>query len=212
VNPHGLHLARRLQHALSGLTLLAVTYTPVLVEHWTACLLALCFGAGVVLVLHWWRLHDERVQALLLKTYGPLARPREMDDKRIPGAFWFMLGIACALLATQLCRPLPEGLGALRAAMLFLSLGDPMAGIAGRMFPASPRLPGSDKTWAGCLACFLTCTCCAATQSHDLAWCWYAGMVGALSEAAQPAQLDDNFWIPLASVLGLAMAPAPHSL
>ena len=96
-NANGLHLARRAQHAASGLVLLPVSYSPLLiVDHRCVCLALLLMGAAVVFALHVARLRSPAVQRFLVAAYGPLARQDEID-MRVPGAFWFMHGLAvCA--------------------------------------------------------------------------------------------------------------------
>jgi len=164
-NPNGLHLARRVQHAMSGLVLLPITYTSLLEDYWVACLLLLLFGASVVFALHVARLYDNRVQELLVKGYGSLAREDEIVNKKVPGAFYFMLGLALALLSTD---EFPQGLKPLRLSLLYLSLGDPLAGIVGRLFDHSAIRVYGKKTLAGSLACMLTCFVCTLTQTSNV--------------------------------------------
>ena len=103
-------------------------------------------------------------------------------------------------------------------AALNLALGDPMAGIVslslqrravltqgqvGRLFDRSAVRVYGKKTLAGSAACLLTCAACALTQTDNVAMAAWAGVVGALAEASNPAWMDDNFWIPVTSVLAL---------
>lgn len=56
----------------------------------------LCFFSACFLVLHALRHRYAEVNAVYLRALGPLLRPREV--RGLPGAFWFLLGAAAAVV------------------------------------------------------------------------------------------------------------------
>jgi len=213
---------RRWQHALTGQSFLLVSYIlPIPI-----CVFLLLLGAFGVICL---RAFAPRV---FVKHFGSLLRPNElppsersidngknddiMDKKKdkdiindeekndknlvlLPGAFYFLLGTAAA------AAWFPEEVA--RYAVQCLSACDPIAAYAGQsLFPGSPKLVKSNKTVAGCSACFLTALAFgyAYLLNDDDNACWTRAVVGALactlSEAIPifPGALgNDNLQIPV---------------
>jgi dolichol kinase len=126
---------RRIQHATTGQVLILVSYyLPI-----AFCQTALLIG----IVLLFYVFHYQR--KWYLQSFGALLRPAESSI--LPGAFWFLVGT----WLTSLFADLSIG----RYAVLCLSYADPMASWVGSSI-SSPRLFGTNKTIAGCCACFVT--------------------------------------------------------
>jgi dolichol kinase len=127
---------RRWQHAITGHALVQISY--LLPIHLSIA--ALVFGAaGIAYVRHF-------KSDLYIQKFGPLLRSDELEDGRLPGAFYFLVGTA--LTATLF------PMNTARYAVECLAWADPIAAWAGRSIP-SPKFHKS-ASLAGCLACFVT--------------------------------------------------------
>ncbi len=105
---------RRIQHALTGTVLVLFSYIiPTSVGMWL-----LTFGAIGIVYLKTFQ------TAWYQQVFGPLLRPSELVHEQLPGAFYFLVGIA----ATMWLVPLPYA----RYATLCLSWADPMAALMGQ--------------------------------------------------------------------------------
>jgi glycerol-3-phosphate acyltransferase PlsY len=117
---------------------------------------------------------------------------RQEEDRRVTGATYFLLGATVTVLI------FPEEIAAL--ALVFLALGDPTAGIVG-------RLSGKAKLWGrtmeGDLACLGVCVAAALVTIHIVgAPAWTVGLGGALVATvlqALPLGINDNLTIPIGS-------------
>ena len=81
------------------------------------------------------------------KVFGPLLRPEELQGRRLPGAFYFLIG-------TALTAAIVSDIHVARYAVECLALADPMASYIGSTIRSPPICQGSSLS--GCLACFVT--------------------------------------------------------
>jgi dolichol kinase len=127
---------RRWQHAITGHALVQISYLlPIHIS-----IAALVVGAaGIAYVRHF-------KSDLYLKAFGPLLRPDELEDGRLPGAYYFLVGTALAATLFPM--------NTARYAVECLAFADPIAAWAGRSIP-SPNIHKS-ASLCGCLACFAT--------------------------------------------------------
>mmetsp|Transcript_11751 Transcript_11751/g.17517 ORF Transcript_11751/g.17517 Transcript_11751/m.17517 type:complete len:265 (-) Transcript_11751:65-859(-) len=141
-NVDNIHIARRVQHAVTGLVLLVVSH--IIPPYPVGCLLLL-MATAVFYCIHKKRVQDPKWDEWYLQKFGSLLRNHErgewevvdlqnnMQCKRrrksipeLPGAFYFLLG---AVLSTFL---FPATVA--RTSVLVLSLSDPIAGLVGSWF------------------------------------------------------------------------------
>ncbi|KAL3822867.1 hypothetical protein ACHAXA_006231 [Cyclostephanos tholiformis] len=145
VRSDGLHLSRRVQHACTGLALLAISHV---VPPYPTGLVLLVIATFAFHRSHSRRINDEAWDEWYLERFGALLREHErgewdegdaaIGDSRItgrrrrktspalPGAFYFLLGttLSCLLFTTV----------AARTSLLVLSIADPVAGLVGSLF------------------------------------------------------------------------------
>ena len=143
----GLELRRKVQHALSGIMMVAVFKGGFVTQTEAFCTLAAAgaFGYG----LHALRVASVDFNRLLMQMFGGVLRPHEKVDC-LPGAFYNVVGCAVSLLigtqdvACMCC--------------LMLALGDPAASLVGRLVGRRSRcrFPGG-KSLEGSLAMFGVC-------------------------------------------------------
>lgn len=127
---------RRCQHAITGHALVQISY--LLPIHLSVA--ALVVGAaGIAYMRHF-------KSDLYIQHFGPLLRPDELEDGRLPGAFYFLVGCTLAVSLFPM--------NTARYAVECLAWADPVAAWAGRSIP-SPKFHKS-ASLAGCLACFAT--------------------------------------------------------
>lgn len=130
---------RRWQHALTGHALVQISYF----LPYFLCLAALLLGAMGMFAF------QQCAPASFYQSFGPLLRPDEIEGRKLPGAFYFLLGTAVAAFWTG------EGqLQVARYAVECLALADPMASYVGSTIPSLRICPGSSLS--GCIACFVT--------------------------------------------------------
>lgn len=127
---------RRWQHAVTGHALVQISYF--LPTHLSIAALV-AGAAGIAYMRHF-------KSDLYIKAFGPLLRADELEDGRLPGAYYFLVGTALA--ATLF--PMDTA----RYAVECLAWADPFAAWAGRSI-SSPKLHKS-ASLSGCLACFAT--------------------------------------------------------
>ena len=146
--------------------------------------------AGTAIVLEAARFRHPPLNAALTRLLRPLLKRGE--DRKLTGATYMIIaGLGCFLLFDK---------GVAVAAMLFLSVGDPVAALVGSAAPGR-RLWGKSP-W-GTLAMF----CAGASAALVLRQAGVAGplgplMAGALIAAiveALPLPVDDNATVPLIS-------------
>lgn len=150
----GLHLSRRIQHAGTGLVILAISH---IVPPYPVGLGLLSIATLAFHMLHSRRVHDEAWDAWYLERFGSLLREHERGEweeeggggtaasaasssgggarkgrrrrrtvPALPGAFYFLLGATASALLFPAA--------AARTSLLVLSIADPAAGLAGTFF------------------------------------------------------------------------------
>ena len=188
------HLPRRLQHAGSGVFIYLLSYTD-LKKNMLANVLLLYFYALLMFLTHRLRLSNDRVRNFLAKAFAPILRQRELEGD-IPGAFFFVLGLATSALIVYRFSNDNHGLTAWRLGLLYLSFGDPLAGIVGSYFSKKK----SGKSFHGSLACFFTCAFLTGYENKfEFYTCFLGGIIGMLAEAMPSSWIDDNFLLPVFS-------------
>ena len=196
----GLHLARRLQHATTGLLFYGISYTILGEKNWHIITIGiLFFFALVVYQIHLWRLRNDRVRKFLAEAYASILRERELKGG-VPGAFYFLLGTACALTIADVYESITgdvRAMKAVRLGLLYLSLGDPSAAIFGSLL-ASKK---DEKSIIGSLTCFFVCFACSILETRDLNLCVAGALIGTFSE--RYSVYDDNLSIPVVSTIGI---------
>ena len=224
----GLHLARRAQHALSGLCICAVHQichdrikqgeATWVTPHTGAAILA--FFAAVFLVVHAARLRYPTLNDTLVRVMENVLREEEASGAKIPASFWFLLGSSGVMLLYP-----AHGGHLFRLPLLLLSLGDPAAGLLGSLYGRTPWRGASGKTVEGSLGCALVCAVVAVVYflveseffgyefffkrggSHSRVLMWQVsalvGLIGALSELVKVPHLDDNLTMPVFAACGL---------
>jgi dolichol kinase len=127
---------RRWQHALTGQAMVLISYYLPL----SIALPAVLIGAAGI----WYCRHYQ--SDFYMEAFGPLLRPSERDGKKLPGAFYFLLGTALsvAFFPIEIAR----------YAILCLSWADPLAAWVGQTF--SILRIHSSASVGGCLGCFAT--------------------------------------------------------
>jgi len=127
---------RRWQHALTGHALVQASYI-LPMEYGIPGLVLGAIGMAYLRFFH---------PSKFLEAFGPLLRPDELEEGKLPGAFYFLIGTAL----TSMLFDLPTA----RYAVECLALADPMAAFIGKSLP-SPKLH-SHASVSGCLGCFAT--------------------------------------------------------
>ena len=113
-----LHLARRAQHAFTGLFFVGVSWSE-LMSHFAGAMTLFCCSL-VFLFVHYLRKMYPSFNKFLVQKYASILRKHEAEGA-IPGAFYFLLGCAvCGFVSSRHVHQI---------SMLFLSLADPAAGL-----------------------------------------------------------------------------------
>ena len=181
---------RRLFHLIAGSTLpIAALIAPEL--EMTIALAALAAGG---LALDAARFRIGWLNRRFMRWFAPILKSNE--DRRITGATYMLLSALVVYVAF--------GATAAAAALLFLSLGDPVAALAGRRMPG-PRIggksPGGTAAFIG--TAWVVTAVLVLTGVTDHYWgLMVGGVVAGLTELV-PSPLDDNLTIPIAA--GLVM-------
>ncbi len=154
-------------------------------------------GAGVLAaaIVEAVRLRNPALNQRLIARFGGIHREKEID--RPSGIFWTLAGC----FATALFVPAPD---IVLAAMLYLTIGDGLAGFVGRTWG---RLRVGGKSVEGSLACFLGCWAVGTlvlAPSFGRPEALWGAMLATILEALDIPP-DDNFTLPLFSGLGLWM-------
>lgn len=150
--------------------------------------LAIAVGAAV----EWLRLRHPPINRWILTRFGDIHRPKETTGPS--GIFWTMGGVALTAWAVPQSRYVV-------AAILYLIVGDGLAGWVGRVWGGTMRFRG--KSLQGSLACFLGC--------GAVGMGVFGGDIGLSAGGALLATVleflalppDDNLTIPFFSGLGL---------
>ena len=143
---------------------------------------------GVVLELV--RFRSTRINSQLLVLFSSLLKATE--DRKVTGATFMLIAGLIAFLAFD------KHVAA--AAMLFLSLGDPIAALVGTRLPG-PRVFGKSPggTLAFVIVALAVCAGLVWTGASPFGWGLVAGAATAAIVEILPIPLDDNLTIPLAS-------------
>lgn len=129
---HDFHWARRLQHCLSGILILAGSHIAGRRAPWILSVI------GIVMC-------QLQRRGVLQRHFRPLLRRRELDGKCWPGSVWFCLGAAlCFSCFPTHCAQL---------SVLLLSIADPIAAVAGILWQVCRGVRATGKTWLGSAAC-----------------------------------------------------------
>lgn len=192
--------ARKLGHMLCGLTFVYLFRFSGLPEIFVQFL----FGAFVVwgVTLETARHLNPKVNAWVCRAFRPVMREREKD--KINSGIFFMI----SMLIVYLAFPLDVAF----LTLLFITLGDPIAGIIGVRFGKHKLTKHSSVE--GVAACFILCAVMAYVcgtfffAEYHLSgialfiFAVLAGAIGAISESAFKV-LDDNLTMPLISAPGI---------
>lgn len=145
---------------------------------------------------------NPRVNEWVCKAFRPVMREREKN--KVNSAIFFMLAMIFVYLV------FPRDVAVL--AMLFIAVGDPVAGVIGVYF--GKRKLSEHSSLEGTLACFAACAALAFVSAAflfddfrmapltALIFAIPAGLVGAFAEGSFK-NLDDNLVMPLLSAPGL---------
>lgn len=145
---------------------------------------------------------NPRVNDWVCKAFRPVMREREKN--KVNSAIFFMLAMIFVYLV------FPRDVAVL--SMLFIAIGDPVAGVIGVYF--GKRKLSEHSSLEGTLACFTACAALAFVAAAfffdsfrmapltALAFAIPAGLVGAFAEGSFK-NLDDNLVMPLLSAPGL---------
>jgi dolichol kinase len=145
---------------------------------------------------------NPRVNDWVCKAFRPVMREREKN--KVNSAIFFMLAMVFVYLV------FPRDVAVL--SMLFIAVGDPVAGVIGVYF--GKRKLSEHSSLEGTLACFTACAALAFVAAAfffdsfrmapltALAFAIPAGLVGAFAEGSFK-NLDDNLVMPLLSAPGL---------
>lgn len=177
-------LQRRVWHVVGGLLVLA-PYAMGLVSR-PLYTLVLAAAVATLLATDLVRLRQPRVNALFARLFRGLLLPRDLV--RLNGTTFFLAGILAAVIF--FAQPVAV------AAVLFLVVGDFVAGVVGRRWGKVRFRPGG-KSLEGSAACFLACLGVALPIVG-----WGPALGGALTAAlVEHAELplDDNLLIPPAA-------------
>ena len=162
-------------------------------------LLILALFIGTMAWLESWRFRSPRVNRWLFEHFKGFTKEKERE--RVSTTTLFLIAAALTILL------FPAGIAI--PALLFLTVGDPVAEIVGVTW-GRLRLVGSktlEGTLAGALACFIAGAPLLAIDRLDLGAPILAiGAAAAALTELIPFPIDDNFTIPLGS--GAAMLAA----
>lgn len=188
-------LRRGAFHALSGLAcVFALLYLPRL-----TMLAALGGVTAALLAIELARLYSPSLKQRFSAWFAPLMRRREVDQ--LTGSSYFLASCLITVLA------FPREIAAL--AILFLSLGDPLAAVVGT-WRGRTRFWG--KSLEGHLACLAVCLLIALVVSETLGEPPLAvavsGAVIASIIQALPLAVNDNLTIPIGSAAAMLAAGA----
>lgn len=192
-----LHLARKLWH-LSGVTLMWATYALLGREVCKPLILAAALLFTLFEVV---RLKRPAINQWVHRNFSPLMRGTESEN--FSGMTYLFWG------AALLVWLFPFHIGSL--ALLFLAIGDPVASFVGIKW-GKDRIHGA-KTLQGFLASFVCCLAVTAIYcyAHNLLVdrlvivSVAGGVLGAGAETFNPADIDDNFSMPVISAAGLSL-------
>jgi dolichol kinase len=159
----------------------------------------LCAAWAALAVLEAVRLRNPGFNQKLIKLFGGIHRPKEMN--RPSGILWTLAGA----ILTIFFIPHPD---IVLAALGYLAVGDAAASLVGKTWGVT-RV--GDKSLEGSLACFIACWAVGAfclTPAHFGRPEIVIGALLATIAEALPLPLDDNLWIPLIPAAALTLMRA----
>ncbi len=134
-----IHIARRIQHAVTGLVLIVISH---IIPPYPAGFLLLVLATAAFYNIHMKRVQDPKWDDWYLQNFGSLLRNHERGEweevdlknntrrrrsiPALPGAFYFLLGVAFSTFL------FPATVA--RTSVLVLSISDPIAGLVGTWF------------------------------------------------------------------------------
>jgi dolichol kinase len=197
-----LQLRRKLQHITTGM--LFYLLEPIFDR--TQASILLWFGAGVVFLFHIVRLHYPNINQYFMEVCKAYLRPHERHA--LPGAFYFFVGVAIAVTM------FPRRIALL--ALLYLSIGDPIASYFGVVYGAKSFRFSNGKSVVGMMAmmtlCFIMTLGFFAVRGGMMGMDWGIAeilswaIIGAVSAAMAESLpilhimgLDDNLKVPVIS-------------
>jgi glycerol-3-phosphate acyltransferase PlsY len=192
------HLGRKSYHCLMGLLCVSL-YAFALSR--TQALWLLGTVGGFLVLLDWYRIRSGAMNALTLRLFGKIMRREEL--KSISGNSFYILGIFIVLALFS--KPV------VLLSVLFLAIGDPVAGMVGTLWGRHKLL--GDKSAEGAAANFLFTGAASFLLGYsylgmgiEKAWALalVGGTVSTVSELI-PFPLDDNFTIPVFSAILLTL-------
>lgn len=195
---HDYHLPRRIFHLVAGIGVISLALWLQKKPLILIVSSALCF---VFVAFEYLRLKWQALNRLTNRGFQSLLR--EGEDRSVSGMPFYAFGVFISFVVF----PVPIAL----LAVLYLSLGDPVASVVGCYFRRAKKsialLPG--KSLQGSLACALVC--CIGTfvlaprlleierwSGEGLMLAFVGGAIAALAEL-MPLRTDDNLSIPLVS-------------
>ncbi len=181
-----LHAPRRLFHMVFA----SVFPVMALLLPYAWLLIILLATAALVVLVDLARLRVNRLNAIFLRFFRPVVRPRE--ETRVTGASYVLLGTLGAFVLY------PRDAAVL--AVLFTSLGDPVAGMVGQRAPGWRILGKSPWGTAAMVATGLA----VAGLMHFTGVIGFRWQIAAGALVAGIVELlslppDDNVWVPLAA-------------
>jgi dolichol kinase len=175
---------RRIGHATSGQGLICISY--ILPVSWS--IIALWLAASLLVCLVY--MHP----TIYLQIFRPMLRSHELEKNVLPGAFYFLAGMAVTASFFDM--------NTARYSLLCLSWADPMAAWIGQSIK-SPML-AKGTSLAGCLGCFVTAWIMGYLMLDDWARITMGAAVCMLVEAMPIG--DDNFAIPIATATAVTVS------
>jgi len=188
--PLGRETKRRLQHALTGHALVQFSYF--LPEAY--CKLGISMGAVVI-----WYTFSYQSEAYL-NVFGSLLRAEELEGRRLPGAFYFLLGAG----AVYTLFPVDTA----RYAVECLSLADPFAAFVGQSVES--KMITKSSSVAGSAACFVMALLVGFTMLNEFSSIVAGALFCTISEAIS-CGLNDNLTIPVFTALAVHISSATES-
>ncbi len=189
-----LHVARKIWHVCG---VFIITWGYVVLPYDIFMVMAV-FITSFVLLVDFGRLYFEKLNTIIQASFSFCMREGEKD--KISGMSYMTVGVLLAALL------FPRDVVIL--ALIFLGVGDPIAGIFGILYGKNKI---GSKSLEGSIAAFLACSI--VSVGYFLANDFFdhriflavplSGLWGALAELVEIKYLDDNFTLPILAGLGL---------
>jgi dolichol kinase len=193
-----LQLRRKLQHITTGLLFFALES---LFDKLQAMAL-LWFGAALVFGFHRLRIAVPAINERFVKICQAYLRPHERNN--LPGAFYFFVGVAISVTL------FPRRIALL--ALIYLSIGDPIASYFGIVFGGNSRKFSNGKSVVGMMAMMILCFVMTIAffivrvgiydPLEMIIWALVGSISAAFAESLPVLQvlgLDDNLRVPVIS-------------